>query len=273
MNYQGIYINLARDLDRRRLLEDELNRVQAAGLYERFEAVDGTRCGMAGNEADGHRLGNFLSHQAVIRQSLTAGRHMHIVEDDVVFSGDTVGVIDQVIASGTLGRYDLLFTDMGFRTKNFDVLRFFLEAQDQCSSPAPDGGLDFTSSSSCLVNKDALAKMDDLAGHPGGTDRPVAWAGHLDRWIAGGNLKAACVFPFLTSVDLRRMVGRDPGNPERPALSLRPDLLLRHLFFVGCDWDRILRLVPEAFHCGGGSRRDAFVLSLLNYQLFGDGPA
>src|SRR5262249_53473824 len=56
-------------------------------------------------------LGCLTSHYLVCRQHLNSHMHLHVVEDDVMFSSIMKDAISAIISSRLIERYDILFLD------------------------------------------------------------------------------------------------------------------------------------------------------------------
>ena len=97
MDYTGIYINLADSLTRRSDLERQLAQLGATDRYRRFEAIRGTQAGeLAQTQLPAGQLGCWLSHLAVWRQAESEGRHLHVLEDDVLLSPFLLRVFEEL---------------------------------------------------------------------------------------------------------------------------------------------------------------------------------
>jgi len=82
--YQGVYLNLAQSIDRKELFENEIEKLNISHLYTRFESIifkDSFDSPLTHSE-----IGCFKSHIGAIRESLLQNTHIHIAEDDIVFS-------------------------------------------------------------------------------------------------------------------------------------------------------------------------------------------
>ena len=94
-----------------------------------------------------------------------------------------------------------------------------------------------------LVNRRSIARVADLleVELAAGPTRPLDL--HYCRLMETDGLRVGCVFPFVTSVRLESattttIMGREGGNALRFACDL-----LRHAFYVDCDWDVARRAI------------------------------
>jgi hypothetical protein len=54
--------------------------------------------------------------------------------------------------------------------------------------------------------------------------------------VYAGEIRAGCIFPFITSIRLENMFDSTIRDPNKGDLSGLAMMLLRHSFFVECDW-------------------------------------
>src|SRR4051812_423629 len=100
MGDAGLFINLDRCPERRAAMEAQLRRYGLADRYQRFPAID---------DADGQR-GCFQSHIGAL-ESAAAGHASHVLEDDALLSGYVPQVVEFVVSTGVLDRFDIVFTE------------------------------------------------------------------------------------------------------------------------------------------------------------------
>src|SRR5258708_15667754 len=84
--YRGFYINLDRSPERRGEVEAQLKRFGLEHRYRRFPAADGNVLNVPNPRLTNAEIGCFTSHYLVLKENLDSRTHLHIVEDDVVFS-------------------------------------------------------------------------------------------------------------------------------------------------------------------------------------------
>ena len=82
IDYDGFYINLARDGVRKRTLQRQLAIAELAGRYRRFEAVDGAELeGLESLPQQAGDLGCYLSHESLLAACRGRGMHVHVLHD------------------------------------------------------------------------------------------------------------------------------------------------------------------------------------------------
>ncbi len=185
-------------------------------------------------------------------------RHLHVAEDDIVFSSRFAAATAEVIRSGTLDKYDLIFLDTIVAVGLELVSEFNRLFERQGSrTGAPIAVLDFrnhkfASTSSYLVNRHSIARVADMLERNLAAGPRLPLDLHYCRLMETDGLRVGCVFPFVTSVRLESattttIAGREGGDALRFACDL-----LRHAFYVDCDWDVARRAI------------DAYAPSLLS---------
>jgi hypothetical protein len=251
MSYDGFFINLARSAERRAEVEEQLVRFGFSHLYRRFEAIDGAGLAGAGSGLSAGEAACFLSHTGAIGQNLAIPRHLHIVEDDVLFSRHTAEVIDRVTAGEDFARYDILFADIGLTVRN-DYYRVLKGMFDRSVTRDESGEvtawrfstldlapLEFTCASSYVVNRASVAKLHALCAAEAEAGPRLPFDLFLRRKFQERALRLGCIFPFVTSVRLERTLATTMEG-RHDALSVLAANIARQSFFVACDWQRCL---------------------------------
>lgn len=108
--WSGRYINLERSSDRRRHVENEIERHGLKDRYRRFAAIDGKSI-YTGSKISAAEMGIFASHLALFEQTAAGSEALHIIEDDVAFSDALAPFIDWVADSEANQKYDMIVTD------------------------------------------------------------------------------------------------------------------------------------------------------------------
>jgi GR25 family glycosyltransferase involved in LPS biosynthesis/Flp pilus assembly protein TadD len=250
--YTGCYINLDRSTDRRAEVEREIARHAQPDCYRRFAAVDGQRypgsaAGLAGGE-----LGCFLSHCLLLLRKIGCEHHLHVVEDDVVFSPLTRPTINALVVSGAIDKFDIVFTDGFIQPTTTDFARYrtlferSVERDAAGSVVAIEPGIiDYSANTtSYVVNRASISKvysvlMQILDGKRG---RPIDLA--IRDAAMSGVLRVGCLFPFVTC---SRIDGRGASTIFRSGSQLSRALLqmARYSFFVGADHHALLRQAAD----------------------------
>jgi GR25 family glycosyltransferase involved in LPS biosynthesis len=249
MPYIGHYINLDRSPERRAAMEAQLARMNPPGRYQRFPAVDGKPHGFPGSELTSVQTGCLTSHYLVLQMHLDQTHHLHIIEDDAVLAHRTVRLVEQIISSGMLDQYDILFTT-SLIPGHFSQYREARHNWKSLITRAPDGTATdvrftlipyFACTDSYLVNRRSIRMICDIVGLE--LERGARYP--IDLLIRGealqGKLRIGCLFPFITSVRPGEFVSTIMDADEERLTFLALDLL-RHSFFVECDLDSCLEL-------------------------------
>jgi hypothetical protein len=243
VSYTGIYINLDRSIERRAAMEAELARHGLGDRYRRFPAADGNILGLPTSLTDSE-MGCFTSHYLVVRDNRDCPTHLHVVEDDAMFSRLTDRMIRHVVSSNLMGRYDILFLDSVIDPLQDGLpFREYKELYDRCIIRDDRGNVakvNFTpieyvgTASSYLVNSNSTGKLlsvydEVLAGGPkDAVDTMIRKKGQA------GAIRVGCLFPFLTSIRLEGIASTITGRKSDDLSALAMNLS-RHSFFVDCD--------------------------------------
>jgi hypothetical protein len=282
MNYQGYYINLDRNPDRKTALELELKRFNAAEHYRRFPAVDGHSCGVESPTLSASEVGCFLSHSRLLEQNMTRGVSLHVMEDDVLFSNYASGMLEAVATNDFFGGFDIVYTDV-FVPIDIEVIASYKKIYDQSLEVDAQGrrsfknfqvldlsDRNFASAASFLVNGNSLPKVCDFYRRhlESGLTLPIDLL--LRNLVLEGKLRAACIFPFVTSVRPETLAVMDMQGRYKSNLSVLVSFLLRYSFFVHCDWDKCMALLPRESVCDESDPHRRVIMSVFKFRLFGD---
>ncbi|MDE2029673.1 MAG: glycosyltransferase family 25 protein [Alphaproteobacteria bacterium] len=248
--YNGFFVNLGRSAERRAQTEAELARHGLTHRYARFAAAEGNALNVPNphNLSDGV-IGCFTSHYLLLKQNLGSDKHLHVVEDEVLFADCAARVIDWAIETGYADDYDIVYTDISVPLRN-EIHKLYKSAYDKAVKRNADGKIEsvafdvlnvcnrtYASTSSFLVNKNAIRKIHDMfeAELARGPTNPVDII--IREKNHRGHLKVGCIFPFVTSTRL--------GNFFASTIDARPDRepelavdLARTMFFIDSDWDK-----------------------------------
>ena len=243
----GVYINLDRSTERRARVDAQLARHGLTPDYARFSACEAGPADSSGSALEPGEIGCFRSHCAVLRQFASGGRHLHVAEDDVVFSSHFAAVTGELVRSGMLDRYDLIFLDtvvaVGLElVSEFRRLHERNVSRARCGADAPVIVLDFkhhrfAGASSYLVSRRALAHVANLLERELAAGPTLPLDLQYGRLMQTDGLRIGCAFPFVTTVRLESaaettIVGREGGGAIRFACDL-----LRYAFYADCDWE------------------------------------
>jgi len=252
MKYAGFYINLDRSPERKKAIEAELARNGLGGRYTRFAATDGN----ALNFPNPHRLvkseiGCFTSHYRLLMANKDQSRPMHVIEDDIVLCPPVEMMLDRLIESGEINKYDLVFTDVHIPLMNqycnifkdrydANVKRDNLGKFESTAFSIIDmGDIDFASTCSFLVNGQSIGKLATLYEAELKKGAETAIDVFINKLSHNGDIKVGCLFPFITSI---RPESCDQSTiHNRRAVSTFADHMLRHSFFIGCNFEQSLK--------------------------------
>jgi hypothetical protein len=246
-NYHGVYINLDRSAVRRERMETQLAQLQLADRYARFPAVDGAAQNLRSSKIGPGETGAFLSHARVLEQAQQRGLPVHILEDDALLSEHVQPVIEDVVTSGLLDRFEIIFTDTLFNP-HLGMLKGLKAAFDSVAPP-PSQPLRLADLKVIDLARDNFACLTSYVVGANSMDRIMALyraeLAHgplkpvdlfLRDCVADGRLRAGLVFPFVTSFRLDEIAGSTIATGTHLAKpSVMVLAILRYLFFVGRD--------------------------------------
>jgi hypothetical protein len=127
--------------------------------------------------------------------------------------------------------------------------------------------LRFAATASYFVNPKSIDLVADTLSRQlaAGPTAPIDL--YFRQEVNDGRLKAACIFPFLTSVDIDHTSTISVTDPSRVVL-----ILLRSSFYVGRDLrkvSRIMRKVSEASPHKGVDAHLDLLAEIARYALSG----
>jgi hypothetical protein len=266
-SYHGVYINLDRSPARRAAMEGQLAAFGLQDRYAHFAAVDGSTLPPSRSELRPGELGAFFSHMRALESARSLrGGAVHIMEDDALLSEHVRPVIDDAIAAGLFQRFDILFTDI-LVPPHLGMLKALKSAFDRVDAPSRPAlrltdlqlidlaGQDFSCLTSYVVGAKSIDRVLSLCAveAKSGPSKPVDL--FVRDCVLAGKLRAAFLFPFVTSFRLEEIagstiVGSTPAaNPSVIVLAV-----LRYLFFVNRDLRKAKAFLDAATK---GNRRPA----------------
>ena len=246
-SYHGAYINLDRSPARRAHMEAQLARYGVGGRYARFAAIDGSVLKLARSMVTPGEAGAFVSHASVLDQARSRNVPVHILEDDALLSEHVQRVIEQATAAGLFERFDILFTD-SLLSVHLGMLKSLKAIFDKfaISPPHPLKFTDmqvidlahqnFACLTSYVVGAKSIERMSALYRQEIeiGPTRPVDI--FIRDCVLAGKLRAALLFPFLTSFRLDEVAASTIGAG---AAAAKPSVMvlavLRYLFYINRD--------------------------------------
>ena len=244
--WTGYFINLDRSRDRRASIEHQLQRCGLSHLYSRFPAVDGTTRTTSTSRLTSGAIGCFESHAAVLDQANLSSKFVHILEDDALIPKSFAGHVERLMGSSEFRDFDIIYTDVSITARGYDYenLRKLKAGYDAAMSAKPDIGFKFINlfrfpfcgTISYFVTPAGFDKVRSLVHNELKNGGPSLEIDLLyQREINGGHLRAACIFPFITSVQYDHasastITARGPNTAARLARRMA-----RYSFFVDCD--------------------------------------
>lgn len=271
----GYYINLDRSPERRASIERQLATMGISSLYKRFSAVDGSRFAPMHGMTPGE-LGCARSHAKLLSSLKPNVRFVHILEDDAVLAADFSKIMMSLIESGALDQFDIVFTDVFPFDTQAVSLRKLKSAYDAATSgPTPRFGLidlrgfGFGGTNSYFVNVKSLPKV--LMAVNGGFLRgqgpqPIDLVFRRD--IDAKILRGACVFPFISAVDVE--LGQASTIADRSELF--SSNLLRQAFYVDCDLNSLKAFIAPLIARFDGDRHMDVLADIYRLTMGADAP-
>lgn len=250
MRFEGVYINLAESVARRRELEQQLAGLRAAQRYRRFEAIPGAQAEeQKETTLSAGQLGCWLSHLAVWREARGASTHLHVLEDDAALSPLLLPVLDQLELDDS--SWDLLFTDVYFHPpltpERFVQLCQAREAflRQQKIALIDLQSLPFTGTTSYLVNRSSLPRLEGALA--GGWRRNQTIDVAIQELVRSGTLRARLIFPFLSTLSPEHVASTaGMQGPAARALDI-----FRQAWFYSADPEALRQqAVPCPCHAG-----------------------
>jgi hypothetical protein len=280
MKYTGFYVNLDRNPERKAGIEAELARHGLSG-YRRFPAALGNALGFPNDVLTGGEMGCFTSHTQLLKQNIGSALPLHVIEDDIMLSPQLEQVLDWAIDSGQLEKYDILFTDVAVPLLN-DAFHAYKAYYDAAVSRDASGAIEkvvfsivdmreliFASTCSFMVNPLSIGKLAALFEQSlrAGATLPVDLT--IRKLCQEGAIRVGCIFPFVTSIRPESVFATtmEKRFDALPALAAN---ILRHSFFVGCDWAQCLEAANDLPQPVANDAHRQMMMRLLGYSLMPD---
>ena len=201
---RAYYINLDSQTERRDSIESSFRTCQIPGwTLTRFPAIgkdEVLRRGVCGRTSDGEK-GCFLSHRALLEQTLADEEPILVLEDDAVFSPATFPLIDRFLAEPGVGEWDIAYTDVIIpRIETMaDFVRLRREITDRQQVVMLDvTQFSFAGSTAYVVNGRSKRKLYDILASCDCIDSPYDLFVRLQ--IYHKVLHGHVFFPFITAV-------------------------------------------------------------------------
>ena len=251
MPYVGRYINLDRSPERRAEMEAQFARLDPVARYGRFPAVDGNPYGLTGHGLTDGELGCLMSHYRLLQMHQDSATHLHIIEDDIVMARRTVSFVEQVVSSGMLDDWDILFTEttvpmaVDWCARGRALYRDMIERAEDGTAAKIEFRLVqyFGVMASYLVNRRSVRSICEILGQEldRGARSPIDLL--IRTKAREGKLRARSLFPFITSIrpgEFPSTVREGSMLKSRLAMELH-----RHSYFVEADLKAALDLADR----------------------------
>jgi GR25 family glycosyltransferase involved in LPS biosynthesis len=240
---------MAASAERRAQMDAQFARLGCADRYSRFNAVDGRAVAAAQSRLSAAELGCFMSHYHCIVEG-AGDQHLHIIEDDVVFSAQTVSLL-ALTTDEVMDQCDILFTDI-FVPLNmnaiFNLMEYYrasgiiaarhVEADQRVPAAimyANIRPIEFGGATSYVVNKNSRNKIRRLLDREmsQGINDPIDMT--IRKLANTGELTIYCTLPFLTSIRPDSIYKTTMDERGQDKASEMAFFLLRSYFFLGKD--------------------------------------
>lgn len=280
MDYLGFYINLDRSSQRRYEICEQLKQLQMLSQYSRFPAADGNVLNVERFSISLGEIGCFTSHYLLLEKNLNQTHHIHVMEDDVILSRATKEQLQILLNSNLLDNFDLIFTDTCLPLDLF-MIRQYKTLFDKNVEKDNSGrvisvkqyqvvdlkGRYIACTSSFLIHKNAIAKVHKILQQEMkiGLYKPIDLV--IRDKINSGLIRAACIFPFITSVRLDYCFNATIQDRYKSNLPILAMLLLRHSFFVECDWAKCQQLIADHLVTKKQDIHQALLSDILNFVI------
>jgi GR25 family glycosyltransferase involved in LPS biosynthesis len=244
--FRGYYLNLDRNERRMQVLAAHLDDVGAAGRYQRFPAVDGRAvAGRFETTLAPGELGLWLTHERLLASIESDDRHLHVIEDDALFSRRAVGMFPRLLESADrqFPGWDVIFTEIHVPAEPqvFRLLaeKVLLHGQTGSISIVDLVNIRFASASSLFINRHSIRKYADLISGKWAIGEPFDL--YLRRLVQQRLLRAYVVVPFVTTVSDESL----RSDIRTIDLSYRVFNLFRQAFFIDADRPAILKEMED----------------------------
>lgn len=240
-DYAGFYINLDRSTARRTQIESEIGRYNLQRLYGRFAAAEGNSLGVPNQHLTNGEIGCFTSHYLLLKQNRSSPRHLHVVEDDAIFSSFTEQVIDSVISSKVIDQFDILFTDSYTMRRDYRKYKTLYEqnlerdATHTVLSVQPRIVNYIAATTSYIANRHSISKLVEIFERElmKGPKDPLDLV--IRKAASEGKIRIGCLFPYVTTLRIEEIAGSTIAGRNKDLLKTLALGLGRHSFFVDCD--------------------------------------
>lgn len=274
--YAGFYINLDASPDRRAEVESEIARCGLQQRYRRFSGIKGNALGFPKSRLSEAEIGVFSSHAQVLKANADSGMHLHVVEDDAVFSRFTEHALRFALETGIIDQYDILFTDT-FVTPDNRQYQYCKRLYDRCVQRDETGNVKaarfevvqhIAGMNSYIVNRQSAGKVADaLMRHLGdGARVPIDIA--VRALARKGALRTGSLFPFATGVRLARLLNSTvTGRSRHDTITGVAAWFGRHSFFLDGDMPALCAEAERLLKTPGNDLHHRLLAHILSFSL------
>ena len=235
--YTGFAINLDRSAERRAQIEAEIAAFGLQDNYRRFPAADGNIFAFPNPCLSDGEIGCFTSHLLLLKENLAGETHVHVVEDDAMFSRFTARMIESVVASEAIDQYDIVFTDSTVTPSTADYEQYRALYDESVERDAAGNVVrvhprivDYYvgATTSYIVNRRAIPKLVDLFTHEltNGAAMPIDL--FIRKAAREGRLRVGSLFPFATSLRIENVLNNTIGGRRNNLLVAHRGLSRAH---------------------------------------------
>lgn len=252
-SYAGFYVNLDRSPGRRKQIESEIARHADGRVYQRFSAVDGNVVSLPSLKLAPGEFGCLLSHLRLLEQISGCDDHIHVVEDDTVFSRFTAKAVASIVRSDMFDHFDLVFTESFVEATRRAYKKYKL-LYDKAVERDADGRVVrmhptivnyVAGTTSFVVNYRSIPTLVDVLRRSLEGDAVVPIDIAIRNAVCEGKLRVGCLFPFVTACRIDGLATSTIGRQENDQLSRFLLQLGRNSFFVDSDHKALSELASK----------------------------
>lgn len=213
---KGYYINLDQSIHRRERINRHLGEQGLAAFYQRYAAIDGTKCKPNGRNLNSGELGLWETWISLLEKETLANgyEYLHIMEDDCIISKEFKEFCKQ-LPNNHLG-YDLIMTEM---YANPSIYQYLVE-QHQRLKKEKKIKIEHSNYTGCassvLIHKSRIETvLNQLKAAYEKTESVLPIDNQLRKLDQQGRLVVSRVAPFITSIvinDIKESTIQEHGD-------------------------------------------------------------
>lgn len=248
--FRGVYINLERSKKRQAFMEAQLRKLMLQEHCDRFSAIDGRKLEHFSSHLVRGEVACFMSHLEALRSLIKYRKCGHVLEDDTELTSYIVPIMTTLIHNGIFDGFDIVFSDI-ILVPDPNLVSYFSDIlggntavgtrQISDFTIVDLKGVNFSGANSYFVGSQAIERVVDIlhAEVRDGPTIPIDLC--LNKNIREGVIRAACIVPFITRVDVDIAAESEIEGRKRQFTDkvIAMDLL-RELFFVNTHFDQRL---------------------------------